>query len=94
MEKEAAGGPDSHIYTHSTVARVSNVARLKRLVSPAEVYRYALDDPVSDEAYGLADLGVTPTRLEAKALNTLRRFRSYVTHDDIIEVVPEQPPRQ
>ena len=45
---------------------------------------------MSDTAFGLADLGVTPTRLEQKALATLRRYRTYVTHDDILEVEPQR----
>ncbi len=49
--------------------------------------QFALDDDVSENAYGLADLRVTPTHLEQKALATVRRYRSHVSHDDALELV-------
>lgn len=66
-------------------ARMVGIARLKSLPRVAELETFMLDDEVSDGAYGLEDLGVTPVPLEQKALSVLRRFRLHTTHDEIVD---------
>jgi NADH dehydrogenase len=63
--------------------KLAGLPRLKILPSEEEFYQYGTSDLTTKHAAGLAELGVTPTQLEAVGLTILRQYRSHVYHDDI-----------
>ena len=66
-------------------ASIAEMPRLKVLPNKEELFRYSFDDEPTAAASTFADLGIEPVTLESEALNILRKYRSSIYHDDILE---------
>lgn len=64
---------------------IASAFRLASLPNTTEFYRYSLSEAVTKGAPGFAELGIEPATLERIGIRVLRRYRSHIYHDDIVE---------